>query len=323
MEKNFEPFISIIVPVYNSELYLDKCIQSIINQSYIKFELILVNDGSKDNSLSILKKYETLDQRIILFDQENKGVSVARNKGIDISKGEFICFVDSDDYIDSNYLSTFVTNYKNRDILIIQKPPMSEVLKECFESGILSLNDEIQQEKLIINNNLLYNGSPFNKFFETSIIKLNNIYFLPNITYGEDLIFFLNYLKFVSKIHYLDYSGYHYSINSDSASSKNHSFETYFEVFNNIENFKNELKIKNKLVTRYIYNLQWDFIQSMIDKSLLNLSLKEKKEKLLIISNALTLKFLLNVDSKKRKILFLSLKAKLFNVVLYLTNNLK
>ena len=89
--------VSIIVPIYNVGEYVEDCIKSLMNQTYGNIEIILVNDGSKDDSLSICREYEKIDSRIIVIDQVNQGVSVARNAGIDISKGEWICFVDGDD----------------------------------------------------------------------------------------------------------------------------------------------------------------------------------------------------------------------------------
>ena len=94
--------ISVVVPVYNAEKYLDKCIQSIINQKYSNLEIILVDDGSKDNSLELCKKYAESDKRIKVIHKENEGVSTARNSGIEVASGDFIAFIDSDDYIDEN-----------------------------------------------------------------------------------------------------------------------------------------------------------------------------------------------------------------------------
>ena len=92
--------VSIIIPVYNASKYLYRCLDSILNQTFRDFELILINDGSTDNSLEILREYETKDSRIIVIDKPNEGVSAARNQGIEIAKGEYIMFCDSDDYVE-------------------------------------------------------------------------------------------------------------------------------------------------------------------------------------------------------------------------------
>lgn len=96
------PLISIIIPVYNMELYLDQCLNSIVNQTYSELEIILVNDGSTDNSLNIMKKYALEDKRFIIINQDNSGLSAARNIGIDSSHGEYVGFVDSDDWVESD-----------------------------------------------------------------------------------------------------------------------------------------------------------------------------------------------------------------------------
>lgn len=111
---------SVIVPVYNAEKYLEKCLDSIINQSFDNFELILVNDGSNDKSLHILKDYAKKDKRIILIDQKNQGVSSARNRGISEAKGEYLMFVDSDDYIDLKTLEIIDKSTNGVDIIRFQ-----------------------------------------------------------------------------------------------------------------------------------------------------------------------------------------------------------
>lgn len=99
--------ISVIVPVYNQSRYLARCIDSILNQSYDDFELLLINDGSIDDSGTICEKYKLQDKRVKVYHQTNKGVSAARNHGLRVASGEWITFVDSDDYIKSHYLSNF------------------------------------------------------------------------------------------------------------------------------------------------------------------------------------------------------------------------
>ena len=98
---------SVIIPVYNSESTLNKCVDSVLGQTYSNFELILVDDGSRDQSGQIIDEYAHKDNRVIAVHKENGGVSSARNKGIDIATGDYIAFIDSDDWIDSNYLESF------------------------------------------------------------------------------------------------------------------------------------------------------------------------------------------------------------------------
>ena len=120
---NMNPLISIIVPVYNSEKFLNKCIESLINQTYKKIELIFVNDGSTDNSLSILKQYSDRDNRIKVFCKKNGGVSSARNFGLSvINDNGYVMFVDSDDNIDKNYIKKFVSKIHTNTDLVVELP---------------------------------------------------------------------------------------------------------------------------------------------------------------------------------------------------------
>ncbi len=115
--------ISIVIPVYNVEKYLHQCLKSVINQTYKNLEIICINDGSKDNSLNILNEYLKKDNRIIIVNQKNSGVSSARNKGIRLSTGDFISFIDSDDYLDLNVYEKCVQRIirDNSDIIIFEK----------------------------------------------------------------------------------------------------------------------------------------------------------------------------------------------------------
>ena len=113
--------ISVIIPTYNNGKFLDKCIESILSQTYCEFELLIINDGSTDNTIDILKYYGQKDKRIKLFNIENNGVSFARNLGISKAKGEYICFIDSDDWVEKDYLSQFVSKIQNSKTLIIQE----------------------------------------------------------------------------------------------------------------------------------------------------------------------------------------------------------
>ena len=117
------PFVSVLIPAYNAETALAKCLESVISQSFSDFEVIIINDGSKDNTLKIASEFSIKDQRINVYSQENKGVSAARNKALEIAKGEFICWIDSDDYVDSNYLQLLVKGIEEdfgSSVMVIQ-----------------------------------------------------------------------------------------------------------------------------------------------------------------------------------------------------------
>lgn len=201
--------ISVIVPVYNIEKSLYVCIESIVNQTYKNFELILIDDGSFDNSGTIIDTYAHFDSRVLLIHQKNKGVSNARNVGLSIASGDYICFIDSDDYIDKDYLHL-----------------LFEVVREPFDLSICGFdwirNNEIvnrtllgAEGKQIVNKcdvmdflNLV--SSPWVKLFRADIIRDGSISFPEDISYGEDLLFNFEYIDKIDKICVLNKPSYHY-----------------------------------------------------------------------------------------------------------------
>ncbi|WP_298367979.1 glycosyltransferase family A protein [uncultured Lutibacter sp.] len=231
---NLTPLISIIIPIYNAEKHLKKCISSVLNQTYDNFELILVNDGSTDNSSLICNNFEKLDKRIKITSQKNKGVSSARNIGINEAKGEYICFVDADDWVTKNYLSHF--NLKIDIDLQIQSVRIwheidNRIKDVKFSKQKLYKNSQIIEVIEIAERNELIR-SPWIKLFKTSIIKDNNIKFNSNISYGEDYIFVLNYLMFISSIYIIDKVNYIYAQRKNNSLSKKYiSYEERFNFF--------------------------------------------------------------------------------------------
>lgn len=214
------PKISVIIPVYNVEKYLPKCIESVLAQTYTDFELILINDGSSDNSGHVCDEYATRDQRIRVFHKTNGGVSSARNLGIAEAKGDWITFIDSDDTIDATYLENFEPNESNNYCLSIQGYRIYNNSKLERENSVdINKNVDLQEclSDLELKNVL---NSPVCKLFNSEIIKNNSIRFDKNTSYGEDHIFTLEYLflctngviKISSKI------GYNYLMFTNSAS---------------------------------------------------------------------------------------------------------
>lgn len=181
------PKISIIVPVYNVEEYLEICIDSILNQTFKDFELILVNDGSTDNSLKICKYYENIDNRIYIIDKKNGGLSSARNAGLDIAKGEYIGFVDSDDYIHPQmYELLYNQIIKNKaDISMCDFKKVSEFnKKELSAKGILNNKIEILDNK----ESLFKLGEKDSVTYIVSWNKLYNKGLFKNIRFKEGII---------------------------------------------------------------------------------------------------------------------------------------
>ena len=203
--------ITIIVPVYNVEKYLGTCIKSILLQTYRDFELILVNDGSKDKSGKICDEYALKDNRVRVFHKKNGGVSSARNYGIEHAIGQWICFIDSDDTIDSTYLEDFQLTDISYDLYMqgYKKRTRRTVLNVYSFNGYMyeELSDIVSYSEL----NYIIN-SPCFKLYKRSIIREKKIFFDTNTSYGEDHIFSLEYLSYVRTIKYTIASGYNYYV---------------------------------------------------------------------------------------------------------------
>ena len=202
-----QPKISVIVPVYKAEKYLHRCVDSILSQTFTDFELILVNDGSPDNSGAICDEYAQKDNRVRVFHKENGGVSSARNLGLDNAEGEWITFVDSDDYIEQEYLN--IPTSTEDDLLIQNYELFSNVSHvETFEKSTIK-SAEMQD---FINKNLHKEilRLILSKFFKTEIIKNNNITFDNEIKIGEDSIFIQEYLFYTKSVKYVATAKYMY-----------------------------------------------------------------------------------------------------------------
>lgn len=212
------PKVSIIVPIYNSEMHLSRCIDSILAQTYTDFELILINDGSNDNSGKLCDDYATKDKRIIVIHKENGGTSSARNSGLEIAKGEYITFVDSDDTISTDYLSTFTYKYdlEIAGLETIEKNPEID-FPNC--DIILDKKTDIYNW-FSLNSHRKYLTSICCKLFRRSIIELNRLKFNLSLTYGEDTIYIYNYLSHCKNISLLQNVIYQYHVNSDLWSHK-------------------------------------------------------------------------------------------------------
>lgn len=210
---------SIIIPVYNVEKYLRECLDSVINQTFKDIEIICVNDGSPDNSLSILKEYADKDKRIKIIDQENTGLSRARNSGLDILSGKYCYFLDSDDYIEPDLFEHANKIFENFDIDYFCFGSEVFVDGECVQS-IEDLNNDIKIKRnglfeLDFPIGLNTNIHVWNKIFKTSMIKEHNIRFIDKLIY-EDIYFTWYYFFLSSKAYYDSTIYHHYRVHSNS-----------------------------------------------------------------------------------------------------------
>ena len=199
--------ISVIIPVYNVEKYIEKCIESVLNQTYTNFELIIINDGSTDKSVQVIQKFN--DARIILIDKINTGVSDSRNRGIAIAKGSLVCFVDSDDFIDKNYFENIIFNFQNDIDLLVYNYKIDTLDKQDVFLGqkqIELLNfDKSNPESILPNLGYLWN-----KVYKLRLIKEHKLMFKKDIEIYEDVIFNTEYLTAALSFKNCNSAFYHY-----------------------------------------------------------------------------------------------------------------
>lgn len=220
------PKISVIVPVYNMEKYLKRCVDSILLQSFSDFEVILVDDGSKDASGDICDSYALSDSRIRVIHKENGGVSAARNAALDIASGEYITFCDADDYLEKECLETLYKNIEEKSVDVVSYNfnvvgDLSNILSEfhqypqCVKFFSSDWDNIVYLMFDILSNKVGW--EIWTRIFKKSIIIENNIRFCETCNnYAEDMVFVLEYTLRCRGICVLDYKGYNYFQRSNS-----------------------------------------------------------------------------------------------------------
>ena len=288
--------ISLIIPVYNCEKYLEKCLESVMKQDLAGIEVIIINDGSEDNSLEIVEGYKSRFKNISIINQENKGQGAARNLGIKIAKGEYIGFIDADDYIEPNMISSMYYTAKdnNCDVVncgtnIVSKD--GNIVKEIsiVESG--QLNSEEAILSMIKGENMF---SVWNKLFKRELFISNNIFFKEGCYY-EDIYVIVKAFSSAKKIYNIEKSLYYYVQNSKST-TKQKKVRYYNDLLMEVARTKeyiNDKYPKNKLINISFENIQTLFLLQFISELNFNINieniLKQKlrdKEEIIIFGSS-------------------------------------
>lgn len=261
--------ISVIVPVYNVRDFLPKCIDSLLSQTFGDFELLLVDDGSTDGSSEICDRYMSEDRRVKVIHKPNGGVSSARNKGLDAAEGEFICFADSDDWVEADYLSDLVS-VMTGDIDFV----MSDFI---FSAGTYIWRPTDNRLPFVSGNigdlfsdrgKLKTCNAPYGKLFRNSIISDNDLRFEEGIHYGEDRLFVFTYLLYARKVAFTDQVDYVYCRHGDSLTSRLYGFSQEYRAY------EKSLDLVKRLVTsktlsgkekRILYSMVCDFANRCIN----------------------------------------------------------
>lgn len=249
--------VSIIIPVYNAEIFLEKCIKSVLAQTYTNFELILVYDKSSDLSGEICKEFAEKDNRIIFKQLSVKrGVSYARNQGLKLAKGKYVSFVDADDFIEPDFLSKLLTLLKvfNCEMsgcaIVKAKHNIQKAVKQ--KTPCITILNNIESLQNIFACKLFYFGSVWNKLFVREII--GDLKFDENIFYGEDLLFVYNYIKKCEKCVHTNQKLYHY-VKNPQGYVRSKFNESKLTVLNVLEQIIADCKINKPQLLNYARGL--------------------------------------------------------------------
>lgn len=261
-----QELISIIVPVYRAEKYLVDCLNSLINQEYQNIEIILVVDGSPDNSLAICQEFASRDGRIRVLNQLNQGVSVARNNGIELANGRYITFVDSDDYLASDYLTVLYQDLVGHNVDIA----CCDLIEVMNGQPLKNHQIRIKNSRRIGNGQELFESLTLadEAFWSNATLKLYKAEFVKQcrfkpLRYGEDQVYFYDVCLLMPTLYLNTYKGYYYIRNDDSATIRSGEYgltKCWDEVCMDRYCYENypgsSADIRGKFFMRYVYKMQ-------------------------------------------------------------------
>lgn len=258
--------VSVVMPVYNSEKTLLKSAESVLSQSYKNLELILVNDGSKDESLSICRELEKKDPRVRVIDQKNAGVAEARNTGLDALQGEYVMFADSDDLLLPDACQTMVDALGNNEIVIAHY--YLDLGNMQSARGLLPGNRSMPEKEfldaLVKRPGTFYFSVLWNKLYRTELIRKKNLRFDPFLSWGEDFGFNMQYYRFVHNgVALVEQPVYHYIKRPGSTSIRTlihvvHSCKIKWRLYQGFKGLYEEKGLYQQYrfyVHRYIWNV--------------------------------------------------------------------
>ena len=262
--------ISIIIPIYNAESFIDKCLTSVVLQDMLDWECILVNDGSTDNSIDICNSWIEKDSKFRLINQVNQGVSAARNIGIEEAKGEWITFVDADDWLEPDYLSSMISHSVDSDLVVSGQireygDGRTIIYKPKHTNKIHIASDDAEVFNDLNVRFLLY--APHEKLFKANIIKDNKLTFQVGCSYGEDLQFVYSYLEHIDTVSTIDKALYHYRMADSGTLStkfrKNQFDEDYRQwliVYGFYERHGLLCELSNQYLAKRLWGIVYDGI---------------------------------------------------------------
>lgn len=297
-----ESLISVIIPIYNVEKYLDRCLKSIISQSYKNIEIILIDDGSKDASSKICDDYAKSDNRIRVIHKKNEGVAIARNLGIKKATGKYITFIDADDYVEKDYVKILYELCRDHDVSIVGTIDENDeqVVISKSKSMIKIANGKEAIKEMLVTNRF-FGWTCWNKMYKTEIVK--NVKFREKVKIAEDVEFLYNVIKKAKKVNIdTSYKLYHYVLDRKGSATEakfNDDRKTEMQIY---KSMKDDME---KIMPQDIELIKAWYLKRILLTIALNLKTSNDKKYLRYLVNELKQIRLKNkYITKKQKILY-------------------
>lgn len=261
--------ISVIIPIYNASRYLPRCIDSILAQTFTDWQLLLVDDGSTDDSLQVMQEYQTKDRRIKCFHKQNEGVSLTRQYGLDRVETPYFIYCDADDYVELDYLELLYKAIKEDDADLA----VCDYREEYKDKSVLMATSNSSVEGLVIN--FLIDkawGVTWNKLYKTEIVKKHTLHFIPRIQMWEDLAFTIDYCLFSKKVSFVHKVLYHYDKTLDSSITKHENIQKKVDRVIAIRHFESTMKQTGKydIYEKYLmlqkYHVSYIAIDNVVNR---------------------------------------------------------
>lgn len=293
--------VSVIVPIYNTEKFLEKCIESILNQTLKEIEIILINDGSTDNCHKICQEYvEKNKDKIRYINNKNIGCSATRNLGIELAQGEYIAFVDSDDYIDKEmYEEMYNKSQELKSDIVFCGLKTIYLKKNCTWNRNIKIKEnkyDYLKRKQLLNN-------PVNKLFKKHFLKVNNILFPLDTQFAEDIVFCFKSVILAEKIDAVEKNFYNYIIHENNSV---HNLEKRLGVFYSFSWLFEYLRIKKYILNNKLYKSFYDFFNFYAIRGVFFMLLNPE-----LVSDLEYKKYNLIFYNELKKIKYLTLKSKI------------
>ncbi len=263
-----QPKVSVIIPAYNAEKTIEKCLNSVIDQTYRNLEIIIINDGSQDETINKISKYRE-DKRVIIINQDNSGVSETRNRGIKKASGDYIMFIDSDDWLESNTIEELVNISRSKDVEVVRYNCYYQENKKITVPSLYNLankkikSEDFEKERVI--EHFLLNKEPIKNFVMLLFIQKsvfeNGLKFQKELYMMEDVYFYLNMFKEINSIYFLDMALYHYCDNENSATKSPNKYKKNIYGIINTNKYIKKYLIENNIIVSKIKELNGNHLR--------------------------------------------------------------